>query len=165
MCQGEFLKKNEDEGWLLFEDLADKTIQWEPTPKKFRTNDPSSSKGGVHSIEANIATEAKLAAVMRRLDTLETKEPVSVNQVSPTPSAGCTYCQVMDHVFEEYPVFITHQTLPEHMNAAFTRLANNPYSSTYNPGWRNHPNFSWGPNNNDQTRPKFSNNFQQSPYQ
>ena len=34
MCQGGFLKKNEDEGWLLYEDLADKTIQWEPTPKK-----------------------------------------------------------------------------------------------------------------------------------
>ena len=66
MCQGEFLKKNEDEGWLLYEDLPDKTIQWEPTPEKFRTNDSSSSKGGIHSIKANIATEAKLAAVMRR---------------------------------------------------------------------------------------------------
>ena len=55
------MKKNEDEEWLLYEDLADKTIQWEPNLKKFRTNDPSSSKGGVHSIEANIATEAKLA--------------------------------------------------------------------------------------------------------
>ena len=52
MCKGGCLKKNEDKGWLLYEDLADKTIQWEPTPEKFRTNDPSSSKGGVHSIEA-----------------------------------------------------------------------------------------------------------------
>ena len=23
---------------------------------------------------------------------------------------------------------------------------NNPYSNTYNPGWRNHPNFSWSNN-------------------
>jgi len=91
MCQGGFLKKNEDEGWLLYEKLADNTIQWEPTLKKFKTNDPSSSKGGVLSIEGNIATEAKLAAVMRRLEALETKEPVSVSQVSPTPSASCTY--------------------------------------------------------------------------
>ena len=71
------MKKNKDEGWLLYEDLADKTIQWEPAPENFRTNDPSSSKGGVHSFESNIATETKLAAVMRRLETLETKEPVS----------------------------------------------------------------------------------------
>src|SRR5262245_16941460 len=27
---------------------------------------------------------------------------------------------------------------------------NNPYSNTYNPGWRNHPNFSWGNNSNIQ---------------
>ncbi|XXG69121.1 hypothetical protein AAC387_Pa06g2063 [Persea americana] len=27
---------------------------------------------------------------------------------------------------------------------------NNPYSNTYNPGWRNHPNFSWGGNQNNQ---------------
>ena len=64
MCQGGFLKKNKDEGWLLYEDLADNTIQWEPTLEKFRTNDSSSSKGGVHSIEANIATEAKLVVVI-----------------------------------------------------------------------------------------------------
>ena len=58
------MKKNEHEGWLLYKELADNTIQWEPTLEKFRTNDPSSSKGGVHFIEANIATEAKLAAMM-----------------------------------------------------------------------------------------------------
>ena len=90
MCQGGFFKKNEDEGWLLYEDLADKTIQWEPTPKKFRTNDPNSSKGGVHSIEAHIATEVKPTTVMRRLEALETKESVSVNQICPTLLAGCT---------------------------------------------------------------------------
>ena len=63
---------------------------------------------------ANIANEAKLAVVMRRLEALETKELVSVNQISPTPSAGCTYCQAMNHVFEECPVFLAHQMLPEH---------------------------------------------------
>ena len=105
MCQGGFLKKNEDERWLLYEDLADKTIQQELTPEKFRTNDPSSSKENAHSIEANIATEAKLAIVIRRLEDLETKEPVYVNQVNPTPSAGSTYCQAINHVFEKCLVF------------------------------------------------------------
>ena len=132
------MKKNEDEGWLLYKDLADKTSQWDPTPKKFRTNDPRSSKEGAQ----NITTEAKLAVVMRRLAALETKESVSVNKVSPTPSAGCTYCQAMNHVFEKCPIFIAHQNFPELMNAAFTRPTNNPYSSTYNPGSRNHLNFS-----------------------
>ena len=37
------------------------------------------------------------------------------------------------------------------------RQANNPYSNTYNPGWRNHPNFSWSSNNN-MVAPNFPNN-------
>ena len=110
--------------------------------------------------------DAKFASVMRRLDALETKEPPPVNQVSPTQStsAGCTYCQVMNHVFKEYPIFLAHQMVPEPMNAAFAKPTNNPYSQTYNPDWRNHPNFSWAQNTNDQARPNFSNNFQPSHY-
>jgi len=51
-----------------------------------------------------------------------------VNQVSPTQStsAGCIYCQAMNHVFEEYPIFLAHQMLPEHTNATFARPNNNP---------------------------------------
>ena len=37
------------------------------------------------------------------------------------------------------------------------RQANNPYSNTYNPRWRNHPNFSWS-NNKNVAAPTFSNN-------
>ena len=114
--------------------------------EKFRTNDPNSSKGGAHSIEANIAIEGQLAIVMRRLEALEIKEPVSVNQVSPTPSVSYTYYQAMNYVFEECPVFLYHQLLPKNINATFTRPTNNPYTPTYNPGWRNHPNFSWSQN-------------------
>eukprot|EP00257_Ricinus_communis_P022201 XP_015581861.1 uncharacterized protein LOC107262176 [Ricinus communis] len=40
---------------------------------------------------------------------------------------------------------------------------NNPYSSTYNPGWRNHPNFSW--RNNDHNLPQILRNQNQPQYQ
>ena len=119
-----------------------------------------SSKKGLHSIEESIGNEAKLANVMRRLEALKTKDPVFVNQVGSTPSAGCIYCQVMNHVFEEYPLFMAHQMLPEYMNTIFSRPTNNPYSHTYNSDWRNHPNFSWPQNTNDYSRPNFSNIFQ-----
>jgi len=130
----------------IFEDLAKKTIQWKPTPDKSRNSNPISSKGGLHFIKMSITVEAKLASVMRRLEALETKEPVPVNQVSPTQTLtlGCTYYQGMNYVFEECPIFLAHQILPEHMNVAFSRPNNNPYLQMYNPGWRNHPNFLWG---------------------
>jgi len=81
---------------------------------------------------------------MRRIEALETKEPAIANQINPPliHNLGCTYCQAPHHIFEEYPVFQVHQALPEHLNAAYTRPQKNPYSQTYNPGWRSHPNFS-----------------------
>jgi hypothetical protein len=35
------------------------------------------------------------------------------------------------------------------------RLQNNPYSNTYNSGWKNHPNFSW---RNEQGQPNQNQN-------
>ncbi|XP_011004861.1 PREDICTED: uncharacterized protein LOC105111246, partial [Populus euphratica] len=53
-----------------------------------------------------------------------------------------------------------------HALNSFQRPNHNPYSQTYNPGWRNHPNFSWkSENNNAQTsQPQFQahHNFQNS---
>jgi len=57
MCQGEFLKKNEDQGWDLYEALAEKTIQGESCPEK--TN-PTTFRTGMHSIEFSVAAEAKI---------------------------------------------------------------------------------------------------------
>ena len=39
----------------------------------------------------------------------------------------------------------SQDTSIEQLNAFnnFQRSQGNPYSNTYNPGWRNHPNFSW----------------------
>ena len=97
MCQGEFLQKDENKGWDLYENLAEKTIQWEPTSETSRNSNSISSKGGFYSIELSIANEAKLANLARRLEALETNEPSPVNQVSPNQfsTPGCTYCQAM----------------------------------------------------------------------
>ena len=56
-------------------------------------------------------------------------------------------------------MFQAQQQYPEPMNAAFSRPNNNPYAPTYNPGWRNHPNFSWSQNNNDHSRSNQASHF------
>ena len=170
MCQGKFLKKDENQDWDLFEALAEKTIQWESCPEK--TN-PTTSRGGMHSIESSIAAEAKITQLMKRLELLEAREPNSVNQVNPPPviNPGCTYCHALNHLFEECPVYQA-QMYPENMNAAYTRPNYNLYSKAYNPGWRNHPNFFWSQSGHEQPKPSFSDqypaqshqpSFQQSP--
>jgi len=57
MCQGEFFKKDENQGWDPYEALAEKTIQWEFCPEK--TN-PTTFRTGMHSIESSIAIVAKI---------------------------------------------------------------------------------------------------------
>ena len=76
----------------LYENLAENTIQWEPTSESSRNSNSISSKGGLHSIESSIATEARIENLARRLKVLETKEPSPVNQVSPNQfsTPGCT---------------------------------------------------------------------------
>jgi len=64
MCQGRFLGKNETEGWALYEDLANKTIQWQSNLEKVKSNDSIASKGDAYSIDDHIAYEAKLASIM-----------------------------------------------------------------------------------------------------
>jgi len=71
MCQEGFLKKDEHKGWVMYEDLEAKTIQWKPTPDKSKNCNPTSLKGGLHSIEKSTTMEAKFANIMRRLDALE----------------------------------------------------------------------------------------------
>ena len=44
MCQGTFLQEDEEKEWELFEDLAEKAIQWESTPNQSRNVTPSLQK-------------------------------------------------------------------------------------------------------------------------
>ena len=56
----------------------------------------------------------------------------TVNQVT---EVSCVYCGE-GHLFEN-PVSINYV-------GSFNRqIQYNPYSNTYNPGWREHPKFSW----------------------
>ncbi|KAG8485698.1 hypothetical protein CXB51_019008 [Gossypium anomalum] len=68
-------------------------------------------------------------------------------------------------VHTEYPPFnpTTEEEQVNYMGNNNFRSQNNPYSNTYNAGWKNHPNFSWGGQGNQ--RPQNPQGFQQPPYQ
>ena len=79
MSQGRFLKEDEHGEWKIYEDLAEKTLQWEPTPQESRNSNLISSIRGLYLIEDSIATEAKLDNIMQRLEAIELRNHVSVN--------------------------------------------------------------------------------------
>ena len=58
---------------------------------------------------------------------------------------GCINYQNPSHLIEDCPPPVdTAAALQEQINAVFQRARNDPYSQTYNAGWKNHPNFAWG---------------------
>ncbi|KAG8490922.1 hypothetical protein CXB51_014749 [Gossypium anomalum] len=68
-------------------------------------------------------------------------------------------------VHTEYEPFnsTTEEEQVNYMGNNNFRSQNNPYSNTYNAGWKNHPNFSWGGQGNQRLQNPPS--FQQPPYQ
>lgn len=55
-------------------------------------------------------------------------------------------CENQEHVTKDFPTLPAFkEVLNEQVNAcnSFFQQGNNPYSNTYNPGWKNHPNLKW----------------------
>ncbi|KAJ8615758.1 hypothetical protein MRB53_035130 [Persea americana] len=134
MCSLDSFTVHEDakDAWDFLVDLAEKTREWESTQENERSH---GGKG--FYVEGLVAKEAHLDSLIKRFEVLVTKEPNPVHQVSQVPM--CNWCQSPGHVMEECP---NTSGGNNHENVSALSL-NNPYSNTYNPGWRNHPNFSW----------------------
>ena len=58
---------------------------------------------------------------------------------------SCEFCGGGHSTMECQGGSVSQDPSIEQLNALnnFQRNQGNPYSNTYNPGWRNHPNFSW----------------------
>ncbi|XP_026378301.1 uncharacterized protein LOC113272716 [Papaver somniferum] len=143
MCNGEFTDKSADESWAFLHEVSEKTQQWESdrAPRK------STIRGNVHKIESDFEGNAKIASLVRRVEALELEKSMksaattSWNQVE---VYNCVECNSSDYLVDNFPQFHAFQeSRPEQANLLYQKHENNPYSQTYNPGWRNHPNFSW----------------------
>ncbi|XP_063946487.1 uncharacterized protein LOC135151624 [Daucus carota subsp. sativus] len=102
---------------------------WESTREPKNSIEASSSRG-LHSIGNNVATDARFATLTKRLEALESHSGPSSLPMFPNYNAPHPEIQ-QSHDFEQ-------------VNAMFQpKPRNDPFAPTYNPGWKNHPNFSW----------------------
>ena len=127
--------KEPNEAWQFLEDLAEKSLQWKTTRESEKST-PSRDR----IYQTFLAAKAKIATLTRRLEALELQRSVSVNQVS---TSMCNGCNAPDHVLEECPLPMNQldNGCAQMNESTYQRLLNNPYAPTYNPNWRNHPNF------------------------
>ncbi|XP_078163496.1 uncharacterized protein LOC144558528 [Carex rostrata] len=136
-ANGALMNCGVDDAYTLIEDMTLNHHQWtseRPTPAAPRATP------GRHKIDAVTLLSAKFDALTKRLDKL------NVNAVSTGNLFSCDNCGIGDHSTLECQLGNSQfrELEIEQVNAlnGFGRPQNDPFSNTYNPGWRNHPNFS-----------------------
>ena len=167
MCNGQFRDKDPEEAMDYLDSLAENAQNWD-TAGTYETPDktqPSTTNRGIHHLREEHDNQAKLAALTRKVEALEMKQS---GQVKLAQEIVCNICNTNDHPTNDCPTLPAfRECLHEQANAlnTFKRPKNNPYSQTYNPGWRNHPNFGWRNESQGQSsQPPFQThqNFQNS---
>ncbi|KAH9704470.1 hypothetical protein KPL70_011475 [Citrus sinensis] len=151
MCNGEFRDKNPEDALDYLDQLAENAQHWDTVGTFELTNKQQSSpsSGGIHNLREDHDLQAKFASLVRKVEALEHKKS---DQVKSVQEIACNICNSNDHFTQECPTLpALKECLNDQANVINTFNKPNPYSQTYNPGWRNHPNFSWRNNNNAQS--------------
>ncbi|CAN6447677.1 unnamed protein product [Victoria cruziana] len=140
-CGGSLMLKSEDEAWLLYDTLAENSLHnTGPTLLRHQAGTGTSVPGrkGTSETRSGSHTDEKLDALSRKLDQLLSSRTTGYGQ------PVCALCDSSGHITDECPLSRAEPAQGQAVNAAqgFSK-PNDPYSATYNPGWRNHPNFGW----------------------
>ncbi|XP_073020342.1 uncharacterized protein [Primulina eburnea] len=114
---------------------------------------------GVHQVNEFSAVTAQLEAHNRKIDSL------NVNGTTMRlKDIFCDKCRGEQYVkdFQDSGTFYMHEEAPVNHVGIQNSRRNNPYSNTYDPRWRQHPNFSWG-GQSSQNRPQGGNQYGKQP--
>ncbi|KAI3819085.1 hypothetical protein L1987_12908 [Smallanthus sonchifolius] len=141
---GDIGTKTPQEAYDLLEKVASKSYTQ-------HTSRARSQRQGVHQVDGITSLAAQVEALSTKIDQMHVHKARSLCELcgGAHPTSAC---QVGDQGAHEQVDFMSNQNRPQ----------NNPYSNTYNPGWRNHSNFSWKSGNNGQQPPGFT---QRPPFQ
>ncbi|KAL5573542.1 hypothetical protein UlMin_023139 [Ulmus minor] len=154
---GALLNKSYAEAYELIESIAANSYQW-PTSRINSTK----KVAGVHELGDVSALTAQIASLTNMLKAVSTSNIVSPASVSSPVSAISPVVIEPRHVYDDCPNnpvsvnYVGNYNSGNYNSGSYNR-GNNPYSNTYNPGWRQHPNFSWsnqtGQSSNNPNRP------------
>ncbi|XP_008245146.2 PREDICTED: uncharacterized protein LOC103343257 [Prunus mume] len=143
---GSYKTKTPEETYELFEEIAMETQHTDTRGKRIA--------GG-----SNDSSSVQISKLEQKLDAL-----LALNSRNPSKEV-CSICETHDHptiscpLGAAYPEFVQEQA--KLVNSYNRGPINDPYSQSYNPGWRNHPNFSWR-NTHNQANPPSLQRPQQS---
>ncbi|XP_060972217.1 uncharacterized protein LOC133038172 [Cannabis sativa] len=113
-------------------------------PRSKASNTPK--RGEIYDVKDDVDIKTSLANLTRRV------EAMSLSQSMNTPihrNEICSLCYSTSHSAQSCPSLpIYQEAFSEEVNALQTygKSSDSPFSQSYNPNWRNHPNFSWRQN-------------------
>ena len=136
---GNLVNETEDEAYNLTEEMALNNFQ-----QSFERTQPKQVRSKLE-LDTISMLSYKVVAMSQKLERL------NVNSVSSsTPSPSCDICGLVEHLIvychvgSPFTEDVTEQV--NYVNNYHPKLTNDPLSSTYNPGQRNHPNISYNSN-------------------
>ena len=108
---------------------------------------------GMYEVNSNTELAIQVTELAKQVKSMCT---LMMGQASSSSIANeaCAVCGNHNHMTMHCPANeqgVEYREQAHSMNS-YNQRQNNPYSNTYNPGWRNHPNFSWN-NGNTQGQP------------
>jgi len=130
------MSKTEDEAYNLIEEIVINNYQGS------NKRGQAKSIGGKFDVDALTLLTAKIDGITQRLDKLNVN---AMNSCALFPT--CDKCGSHDHMNENCQVGKPFAPSPSdnvaYVNNFQPKLNHNPYSNTYNPSWKHHPNFSY----------------------
>jgi hypothetical protein len=107
--------------------------------------DPASKTRGMYEVKKEAELREDVNEIKRQLATLVLSKPV--NAAETYQADVCGLCTSPMHYTQNCPTLSAEQPIEE-VNAfnEYRKPTSGPFSETYNPGWWNHPNFSWKQN-------------------
>lgn len=128
---GALMNKPYPDACALIEDMAQNHYKWESERASVEKRE---TKRGIHEVNCMDMMKAKMDALALKV------EHMSANPTA-VVAVDCEIYGTKGHLSPECSLL----TLSNSYQVNYAQ--GNPFSNTYNPGWRNHPNFSYKNNN------------------
>lgn len=147
---GTFFSRPMEEEWEFFEKLS--------KGSKTQASVDRNNKSSANYVSNQHGTNSEISELSKKVDLLLRNLGKGASNVSHVSHDVCSMCGDPSHSVNNCQSWGAPPNAE--VNGVYgNHPRNDPFSNSYNPGWRNHPNFRW---KDDDSRP---NNYQQRPQQ
>ncbi|XP_059446551.1 uncharacterized protein LOC132178111 [Corylus avellana] len=146
MNGGGFLNLTRKEAYRLLDELSDSSQRWDFSSRQGKSS-ASPKKGGLYEVKDDADIRRQLKDLMRKVEAIALNKPVI--EVDTYQVDVCSLRASPMHFAQNCPSLSTFAEHPTEQVNAFNdhrKPISGHFAKTYNPWWRNHPNFSWKQN-------------------